>query len=529
MQSHGKHFIAGELSSAGDQTYGSFNPVAGEALPMRFTEATGGEIDRAVVAADQAFGCASPTPQQLATLLEGIAEQVLALGPALLEQAHAETAIPMPRLEAERTRTVNQLRLFASVAREGSWVDARIDTAIPDRKPIPKPDVRRMLIPIGPVIIFGASNLPLAFGVTGGDTASALAAGCPIVVKAHPAHPATSELLGSAIAAAVKDANLPAGWFSMLHGRAPETSIALVKHPLAKAVGFTGSLRAGRAIFDAAAQRPEPIPVYAEMGSVNPVFVLPEAARANAQKIAEALGGSITLSAGQFCTNPGLLIGQDDVIRDVGAKLADLINQSPPASMLNPGIRDHYERGSQRLLDVGNVQTYAQSTATADAKKTQAAARLFSTDARTFLSHHELSEEVFGPSSVLVNCGSKQDLESIAKSLAGQLTATVFATEQDLRDHAKLIAILRSKVGRLICNSPPTGVEVCPSMNHGGPYPATTDVRSTSVGTAAIGRFARPICYQGFPDAALPPELQNANPRNIWRVVNGKVSKDSIA
>jgi NADP-dependent aldehyde dehydrogenase len=370
--------------------------------------------------------------------------------------------------------------------------------------------------------------LPLAFSVSGGDTASALAAGCPVIVKAHPAHPATSELVAGAIASAVKKAGLPAGWFSMLHGRSPEVSLALVRHPLAKAVGFTGSLRAGRAIFDAAAQRPEPIPVYAEMGSVNPVFVLPGAARTQAKQIAEALGGSITLSAGQFCTNPGLLIGEDAALRDVRERIGELISQTAPASLLNPGIRDNYEKGSQRLLSVANVTAAAQSTTAADATKTQAAARLFATDAKTFLANHALGEEVFGPSSVLVNCSSKEDLEAIAHSLAGQLTATVFATEEDIKEYAKLISILRSKVGRLICNSPPTGVEVCPSMNHGGPYPATTDVRSTSVGTAAIDRFARPICYQGFPQSALPPELQNPNPRGLWRLVNGKLTKDSV-
>lgn len=528
MQLHGKNIVGDELSATGNQTFQSFNPSAGQALPTLFSEATIDEIDRAVSDADRAFHDMTPSVDALVAMLDGIADQITALGQTLLDQAQAETAISMPRLEAERTRTVNQLQLFASVAREGSWVDARIDTAAPDRKPMPKPDVRRMLIPIGPVIVFGASNLPLAFGVTGGDTASALAAGCPVIVKAHPSHPATSELLGGAIARAVKNANLPAGWFSMLHGRMPDTSLALVRHPLAKAVGFTGSLRAGRAIFDAAAHRPEPIPVYAEMGSVNPVFILPGAARANAQKIAESLGASITLSAGQFCTNPGLLIGEDAAIRDVRARLAELIDKSRPASMLNPGIRDNYEIVSQRLRQVNNVRTCAQSAAAADAKMTQVSARLFSTDARTFLSHHELGQEVFGPSSVLVQCGSKHELDQIAQSLDGQLTATVFGTEQDIVDHAKLMSILRDKVGRLICNSSPTGVEVCPSMNHGGPYPATTDVRSTSVGTAAIDRFSRPICYQGFPDAVLPAELQNANPRGIWRMVNGRLSRDGI-
>jgi len=528
MPLHGKNFVASELSSEGKQTFQVISPNTNEALPTVFHEATAAEIDRAVSRADEAFRSSPPGAEQIAAVLNGIADEIMALGATLLEQAHAETAIPMPRLEAERGRTVNQLKMFAEVSREGSWVDARIDTAIPDRKPLPKPDVRRMLIPIGPVVVFGASNLPLAFSVSGGDTASALASGCPVIVKAHPAHPATSELVAGAIASAMKKAGLPSAWFSMLHGRSPEVSITLVKHPLVKAVGFTGSLRAGRAIYDAAAQRPEPIPVYAEMGSVNPVFILPNAAKTSAAKIGEALGGSILLSAGQFCTNPGLLIGVDDAIRDVRAKLAEIIGQSTPPSMLNPGIRDNYEKGSKRLTGVGNVQVLAQSGASPDEKKTQAVARLFSTDSGTFLAHHEIGEEVFGPSSVLVSCGSKKDLEAIATNLSGQLTATVFGTDEDVKEYANLISILRRKVGRLICNSPPTGVEVCPSMNHGGPYPATTDVRTTSVGTAAIFRFARPICYQGFPQDALPQELRNDNPRGIWRMVNGKVTRDAI-
>src|SRR5499427_6959579 len=394
--------------------------------------------------------------------------------------------------------------MFADLIREGSWVDARIDTPLPDRRPIPKPDLRRMLVPVGPVAVFGSSNFPLAFSVAGGDTASALAAGCPVVVKAHPAHPGTSEMVARAIASAVAATGMPAGVFSMLHGVGHEVGLGLVKHPLTRAVGFTGSLRGGRALFDAAASRPDPIPVYAEMGSVNPVFVLPGALRERAEAIAEGLKNSVTLGVGQFCTCPGLAVGLlDENFARFADKLGGLIAGAQPGTMLYPGILEGYEAGVKRLSDLEGLQT-TQSRIEPDAAKTEARPAVFSTNARTFMRHHELREEVFGPSTVVVSCDSRQEMERVARNLEGHLTATIHGTAEDLRDYDWLVSILENKAGRLIFNGYPTGVEVCASMHHGGPYPATTDSRSTSVGTAAINRFVRPIAYQNFPQSLLP-------------------------
>jgi 2,5-dioxopentanoate dehydrogenase len=438
-----------------------------------------------------------------------------------------ETALPKDRLTGERGRTVNQLKLFAEVVREGSWVEARIDLAQPARQPLPKPDIRRMLIPLGPVVVFAASNFPLAFSVAGGDTASAFAAGCPVVVKAHPAHPATSELVGRAVARAVAATGLPAGSFSLLHGVSHELGLGLVKHPLTKAVGFTGSLRAGRALFDAAGQRPEQIPVYAEMGSINPVFMLPGALRERAEALAEGVKGSVTLGTGQFCTCPGLAVGlRDENFARFADKLGNLMQSTPPAPMLYPAIAQGYAAGVAKLSSLAGLQAVT-AQAAADVSKNEAGAALFATDAQTFQQHDELSEELFGPATVLVSCDSRAELEQLARKLEGHLTATIHGTAEDLIEYRWLVDILVTKVGRLIFNGYPTGVEVCPSMQHGGPYPATTDARTTSVGTAAIQRFARPVAYQNFPQEALPPELQNDNPRGIWRLVDNQLTSES--
>jgi NADP-dependent aldehyde dehydrogenase len=417
--------------------------------------------------------------------------------------------------------------MFAGVVREGSWVDARIDRADPARKPIPKPDLRRLLIPIGPAAVFGASNFPLAFSVAGGDTASALAAGCTVVVKAHPAHPGTSELVARAVLDAAAASDMPDGVFSLLHGIRNETGLRLVRHPLVKAVGFTGSLRGGRALFDAAAARPEPIPVYAEMGSANPVFVLPGALRDRAEALADGLHQSVTLGVGQFCTNPGLVVGVADAgLVKLLDRLAGLIQSTPPGTMLHEGIRQGYERGARRLGEVHGVAVVARSSSAPEARRTEAPALVFATEARTFLGAPELEEEVFGPSTLVVRCGAREELEEVARRLHGHLTATIHGTPEDLAEHHRLVAILETKVGRLLFNGFPTGVEVCHATQHGGPYPATTDARSTSVGTAAIGRFARPISYQGWPDEALPPELRSRNARGIWRLVDGQLTRE---
>lgn len=519
MRLTGKSLIASEPleSSAGYFT-------AGGAL-AQFEEASGEHVNRALEAAETAFHEYSRVPAETrATFLDRIGAEIEKLGDDLLSAANTETALPIAeRLVGERARTVGQLRLFASLIREGSWIDARIDRAIPDRKPLPKPDIRRMLIPIGPIAVFGASNFPLAFSVAGGDTAAALAAGCPVIVKAHPAHPATSELVALAIIEAIKAIGMPPGVFSLIQSTRNAIAEALVQHPLAQAVAFTGSLRAGRALFNTAAARPEPIPVYAEMGSVNPVFLLPGALRERADAIAEGMKNSITLGVGQFCTCPGLSVGisNPDFDRFV-TRMEELIKSAQPGTMLYSRILESYEAGVRRLSAIEGVRTTRCSTA--EGRQNAALPSMFETGARTFMRHDELGEEVFGPSAVVVRCGSRGEMEAVARNLEGSLTATIHGTPADLNEHASLVTILQNKVGRLIFNGYPTGVEVCASMQHGGPYPATTDSRSTSVGTAAILRFARPVAYQNFPQSALPAELQDANPKKIWRLVDGEMS-----
>jgi NADP-dependent aldehyde dehydrogenase len=442
--------------------------------------------------------------------------------------ADRETALGIERLKGERDRTTNQLKLFADLVSEGSWVDARLDTALPDRKPLPRPDIRRMLQPIGPVGVFGASNFPLAFSVAGGDTASAFAARNPVVVKAHPAHPGTSELVASAILRAVEATRLPDGTFSMLHGRTPDVSLALVNHPKLKAVGFTGSLRAGRAIFDAAARRPNPIPVYAEMGSVNPVFVLPKTVDSNAEGLADGLFRSVTMGVGQFCTCPGLVFGVNSPgMERFEAKLIDNFEQGSPATMLNSAIAKGYSQRFQELRGIEAVRTYMARKAAND-QHTEGAPGVFVVDADAWAQSEALREEIFGPATIVVRCNSEEELLHAAHLLEGSLTATIHGSPEDLVANQRLVDALSEKAGRLIFNGYPTGVEVGYAMHHGGPYPATTDEKFTSVGATAIYRFARPVCYQNFPDAALPPELQNANPRNIWRTVDGKLTRESL-
>ena len=524
MERHGKNIIACEAVSGDGERFGS--RLAG----AQFEEATAAQVDRAAEAAEAAFDAYRRVPAaERALFLERIGAEIEALGDELLATANQETSLPIAeRLAGERGRTVNQLRMFAELIREGSWVEARIDRALPDRKPVPKPDLRRMLVALGPVAVFGASNFPLAFSVAGGDTASALAAGCPVVVKAHPAHPATSELVAGAIVKAARETGMPAGVFSMLHSTRNEIAIALVKQPRIQAVGFTGSLRAGRALFDAAASRPDPIPVYAEMGSVNPVFLLPGALAERAEALAEGLKNSVTLGVGQFCTCPGLAVGlQEARFTQFSEKLRELVTQASPGPMLYAGILQAYDAGVKALSAIEGVQTFQAST-TGDLSRIEARPSLFTTDAATFSAHRQLQEEVFGPSTVVVGCASREEMESIARNLEGHLTATIHGTEADLADYAWLVDILERKAGRLIFNGFPTGVEVCPSMQHGGPYPATTDARTTSVGTAAISRFARPVAYQNFPQAALPPELRNDNPRGIWRLLDGQLNRDSL-
>ncbi len=491
-----------------------FNPVTGEALPPQYFSASVSEVDQAAQLAHAAFGSYSQTTGEArARFLRSIAEKIEALGDELIARANAETALPEGRLRTETARTCNQLRLFADLVAEGSWVDARIDHGDADRKPLPKPDVRSMWRPLGPVVVFGASNFPLAFSVAGGDTASALAAGNPVIVKAHPAHPGTSELVGLAIAAAIKSCELHEGVFSLLYDAGNEVGAALVQHPLIKAGGFTGSRAGGRALFDLASSRPEPIPFYAEMSSVNPVFILPGALRERGDQIAAGLQASVTLGAGQFCTNPGLILlseGADSFVQ----KLGDLMTNAPEQTMLTSAITGNYQKGVSSRSNHPCVQPVVVANAA-----------LFKTTSTDFLAHPELADELFGPATLVITYTDREQLNELVNSLEGQLTATIHGNEEDLHTHNDLIRLLETKAGRLVFNGFPTGVEVGHAMVHGGPYPATSDGRSTSVGTRAIYRFARQVCFQDFPNSALPAELKEENPLSIARLVDGELTR----
>ena len=530
MQLHGKNFIGGTLSAEGDDSFQARNPATCEPLEPRFREARAEEVNRAAEMAALAFQERdSRTAESTAKLLEHIADEIESLGQPLLDRAEAETGLPQPRLKMERGRTTGQLRMFAEVVREGSWVDARIDRADPSRRPVAKPDVRRMLVPVGPVAVFGASNFPLAFSAAGGDTASALAAGNPVVVKAHPAHPGTCEMTAVAIQKALADTGHPDDWFSMVHGVQNEVGQILVRHAGIQAVAFTGSLSGGRDLFNTASSREVPIPVYAEMGAVNPVFLLPGALAERADEIATGLHASVTLGSGQFCTNPGLVIalaGED--FDGFLAKLSECFAGGGPCTMLHGGILEAYEVGIEDLSAKAAVELVAHSSPEPDTNKTQAASALFVTDAESFMKDPEMAEEVFGPSTLVVRCETAEQMLELASGLQGQLTATFHAGDADGAILDPLRGIVEAKAGRLLFGGFPTGVEVCSAMHHGGPYPAASDPRSTSVGTAAILRFARPVCYQDWPQDRLPPELQDRNSRGIMRQVDGVLTRDDL-
>lgn len=530
MTLHGHSLIAGQRVESNGSAFKALNPQNDSELEGSFYSASTSDVDTAMTRASKAFPAyRAVSSEQRAAFLETIADEIENLGEALIERAHLETGLPKARIESERGRTTGQLRLFAQVVREEMWINARIDTALPDRKPLPRPDLRRMLIPIGPVVVFGASNFPLAFSVAGGDTASALAAGNPVVVKAHRAHPGTSELVAEAVHRAVEKCDMPAGVFSLLHGSGEEIGMALVKHPVTRAVGFTGSRHAGRALFDAAAARPDPIPVFAEMSSLNPVFVLPGALSERGETVAQGLAQSVTLGVGQFCTKPGLVFGvKDDAWVQFKQALATSTLPIAPATMLTPRINRSFCEGRDKATTLEGVTVLARAQAAADTQQSQGDVTIIETDASTFSERPELAEEVFGPFAVLIEGSTLTELEDIARDMEGQLTATIHGSPDDLKAAQSLISILESKAGRLVFNGFPTGVEVCPAMHHGGPYPATTDARFTSVGTAAMLRFARPICYQNFPAEALPEPLRNANPQSIWRLVNNEWTNLSI-
>jgi NADP-dependent aldehyde dehydrogenase len=456
----------------------------------------------------------APGAKDRATFLRRIGEHVETLGDELIQVCHEESKLAVDRLRGERARTVSQLVMFADLIEEGSWVDARIDTALPERKPVPKPDLRRMLIPLGPVAVFSASNFPLAFSVAGGDTASAFSAGCPVVVKAHPAHPRTSALVGDAIARAIADTGMPKAIFHLLTDTSIDAGKHLVTHPVIRAAGFTGSTQAGRSLFNLAATRPDPIPVFAEMSSLNPVLVMPEALRERRAEIVKGLAGSVTLGVGQFCTKPGVVLGlRGPDFEEFTSALGDALAKVEAAPMLYRGIEE-------RLADsLRKTQAYV---------RVSGAAHLLRATAKEFQQNQVLQEEVFGPATLLVECADEEEVLRTIESLPGQLTATVHLTPNEEESSRAFLEAFTGRAGRVILNGYPTGVEVCASMQHGGPYPATTDSRFTSVGTAAIHRFARPVCFQNFAEKLLPIELHNANKLKIWRQINGQFTKDDV-
>lgn len=504
----------------------AINPATGAAVGGRFGGGGKAEVERACALADAAFDEFRETSlEQRAAFLEKVARNIVDVGDELIVCAMTETGLPRPRLEGERGRTVHQLRLFAQAVREGSWLGVRIDPALPGRLPLPRPDLRQRRIPVGPVAVFGASNFPLAFSVAGGDTASAFAAGCPVLVKAHSAHPGTSELVGRTIRAAVAACGLPEGVFSMLFGDGNAIGAALVADPRIKAVGFTGSRTGGLALMEVAARRPEPIPVYAEMSSINPVILMPGALAARAEAMGKAFVASLTMGAGQFCTNPGIVLAVDgpDLQRFVAAAVAAL-GSSPAQTMLTPGIHTAFDSGVARLAANPGVVTLGRGLACNGPN--QARCALFATEADHFLSDAALQEEIFGSASLLVRSPDLVTVRRVAERLEGQLTATVHLDAVDTTAVAELIPVLERKAGRILVNGWPTGVEVCHAMVHGGPFPATSDSRSTSVGTLAISRFLRPVCYQDFPPELLPEALRDENPLGLWRRLDGALSRD---
>ncbi|MEQ1606150.1 MAG: aldehyde dehydrogenase (NADP(+)) [Pyrinomonadaceae bacterium] len=519
----GTSIIGSMRGIEGGKTFRAFDPQTGEAVEPPFHSASLDELNRAAKLAEQArIPYSSLSGKVRAKFLRAIADNIEALDDTLIERASLETALPNARFVGERGRTCGQLRMFADLLDEGSWVDARIDHAIPDRQPIAKPDVRSMLRPLGPVAVFCASNFPLAYSVAGGDTASALAAGCPVIVIGHTAHPGTAELVGTAIAKAVADCGMPEGVFSLLFADGYEIGQALVKHPAIKAVGFTGSRRGGRALMDIAAARAEPIPVYTEMSSVNPTFFLPSAIEKRGEALAAGLHASVTGGVGQFCTKPGLVFLPNGAAGENFIDAFDpLIERTEPLPLLTGGIGNAYsEAASRRKRDATGFTFNSNTNLTGFSVNPG----VFEVSAEEFLRIPELSDEIFGPTTLFIK-SSKEELLDIARNLEGQLTASVHGDGEDLAEYADLIAILETKVGRLIFNGFSTGVEVCPSMVHGGPYPATSDSRSTAVGSRAITRFARLVCFQNFPDAALPEELMEENPLAIWRMMDGEFGK----
>lgn len=520
--------ITGEMligASAVRGTLGAqraFDPARNEHIEPEFGMGGRDEVNRACELAAAAFDPYRAAPlAQRAALLESIADNIMALGDELITRGMAETGLPEARLQGERGRTVGQLRLFAKVVRDGLFLNATIDPAQPERQPMPRSDLRLARVPLGPVAVFGASNFPLAFSVAGGDTASALAAGCPVVVKAHSGHPGLSELVGRAIQQAVKDNHLPEGVFSLLFGAGRTLGDALVAHPAIKAVGFTGSRQGGLALVRTANARPEPIPVYAEMSSINPVFLFPGALSARAESIAQGFAASLTGSVGQLCTNPGLLIAIDGPdLKRFETAVTEALQPTPAGTMLTPGIADAYNTGVAQLSAAEGVSCIAKGQSS-EGQPNRAQAALYSADAQRFLQNNALEAEVFGPASLLIRVRDVAEMREIAEHLEGQLTSTLQIEASDIEAARTLVPVLERKAGRILANGFPTGVEVTYAMVHGGPFPSTSNAMYTSVGATAIDRFLRPVCYQDLPDALLPEAVQQANPLGLWRLVDG--------
>lgn len=524
----GKNYIGNNLSSEGNITFKTFNPKTNTQNDFLFTEASDDEINQAVQLATEAFIQYKNTSGiKKSNFLNAIADEILNLDNDLLQIYKMESGLTIERAIGERERTIWQLRMFANLVKEGSWVDAVIDTSQPERKPISKPDIRKMLIPLGPIVVFGASNFPLAYSTAGGDTVSALASGCPVIVKSHPMHAGTGEMVASAIIKAAKKTEMPNGIFSNLNSSGIEVGVNLVKHPNIKAVGFTGSVIGGRALFDLANQRKEPIPVFAEMGSINPVILLPKVIRKSKNKIAKIYSESITLGSGQFCTNPGLILGiKSDDLTNFIQILANEIVKIEPSCMLHPNIIGNYEKNKAKIKSQKGVSVKAEYVN--DVSKNFGQQVIMTVEGETFFKNTTLHQEVFGPFSLIVQCKNKEQLHEIVKNLEGQLTGSVWADNDEEIKYKSIIDALQNRVGRIIFNGVSTGVEVCPSMQHGGPYPASTDSRFTAVGIHSIKRWVRPVSFQNWPQKLLPIELRNENILKINRLINNELTLNSI-
>ncbi len=492
-----------------------------------FNDSTTSEIETIMQQAWNAFHIYRKfSLQQRAAFMKAIAVELENCGDALIQTAMQETNLPEARLRGERARTIFQLNSYAEACEKGTWLEARIDTAIPDKTP-PKPDIRKMLVPLGPVVVFGASNFPFAYSTAGGDTACAFAAGCPVIVKAHPAHAGTSEIVAGAILTAADKCNMPTGIFAHVHGAGFEVGKALVTHSHTKAVGFTGSYMGGKQLFDWGNQRKDPIPVFAEMGSVNPVFLMTEKLKSSAAEIAQQYAGSITLGAGQFCTNPGIIIGiESDALQIFVHDLGKAIQKINPALMLHPGIVTAYKKNKGNALLQEDVHLVAESET--DVKENEGLPTIATASGQAFLNNPVLHQEVFGPYSIIIRCKDMNEMIEVAKNLEGQLTSTLMATENDIQENEELVEVVKNICGRFVLNSVPTGVEVCLSMQHGGPFPASTDSRFTSVGADGIKRFARPIAFQNWSNNLLPDELKNENLLRIWRTVDNELTQQAI-